>query len=299
MLPVVTVPGCVFFYIRQFPGGRWAGWVGIACVAAAYLTFLFISFVYGFEFMGIARRGESFSWSVAWYLWLLAWTAPASLAGAGAHRQPWRWIGVAASFVAFFLAVNYSARENHLGGIPHISINYFIVVQTLAIFSGLTNLLTLLRLKSTWYVVRLGTLSAGLVAAAAVDFLLISDASVSVPPFSQIAAVTGISCACGVVAISLFVSLRRNLMPERLADEPSRLTLICPVCQKKLEAAIGEGAAGQSACSHCGMIFLVQARLPRCPDCNYLLFMLQSDRCPKCGRAIERGASILGSAFSS
>jgi DNA-directed RNA polymerase subunit RPC12/RpoP len=97
-------------------------------------------------------------------------------------------------------------------------------------------------------------------------------------------------CGCGTVAIGVAAGLNRKMTPVRHADEPTRLTLICPVCQKKHEAAVGEGPAGQSACATCGLIFSVQARLPRCPECNYLLFMLQSDRCPECGHVITRGA---------
>ncbi|MGD0770219.1 MAG: hypothetical protein ABSB42_18710 [Tepidisphaeraceae bacterium] len=37
-----------------------------------------------------------------------------------------------------------------------------------------------------------------------------------------------------------------------------------------------------------GRIDAVRARAPRCPNCNYLLLMLQSDRCPECGAAVAR-----------
>ena len=40
----------------------------------------------------------------------------------------------------------------------------------------------------------------------------------------------------------------------------------------------------------CGLKFHIRLEEPRCPKCDYLLFMLQSDRCPECGTPVRGGA---------
>jgi len=59
------------------------------------------------------------------------------------------------------------------------------------------------------------------------------------------------------------------------------IRLTCPRCGEEQDLAAGEGQ-----CSRCGLKIRINIEEPRC-SCGYLLFRLEGDRCPECGRRIE------------
>ena len=77
------------------------------------------------------------------------------------------------------------------------------------------------------------------------------------------------------------------------------VALMCPVCRD--EQRLGTGPV---RCTSCGTLLTVELEEPRC-ECGYLLYQLQTEACPECGRAIApeqrgcrgdaaRSAAILG-----
>ena len=85
--------------------------------------------------------------------------------------------------------------------------------------------------------------------------------------------------------LSLLARLNRHLDRVPVLSEVREMTIICPGCQKKQTVGVGD-----SACSTCGLKFHIRVEEPRCPNCDYVLFMLQSDRCPECGTPVRGGA---------
>ncbi|MFG0251940.1 MAG: hypothetical protein ACF8NJ_03605 [Phycisphaerales bacterium JB038] len=87
--------------------------------------------------------------------------------------------------------------------------------------------------------------------------------------------------AAGIIAVPVLWKLQalreqtRTTLPQQLL-----VRLTCPRC-----ATAQEINAGAGACANCGLRINIDIEEPRCP-CGYLLFQLQGDRCPECGRAI-------------
>ncbi len=93
--------------------------------------------------------------------------------------------------------------------------------------------------------------------------------------------VFAILSAAGVILVPVFWKLQglkeqtRTTLPQRLL-----VRLICPRCES--EQAI---SAGTGKCRNCGLRLNIDVEEPRC-TCGYLLFQLQGERCPECGREI-------------
>ena len=68
---------------------------------------------------------------------------------------------------------------------------------------------------------------------------------------------------------------KRETMPGRI-----RLTMTCPRCRE--EQTFGMGAA---RCARCGFRMLIEVEEPRC-ECGYLLYRLEGEVCPECGRSV-------------
>lgn len=67
----------------------------------------------------------------------------------------------------------------------------------------------------------------------------------------------------------------------RTISRKLRLTMTCPECdQWQIHRP------GPARCGDCGLRYIVEIKEPRC-DCGYLLYQLQSNTCPECGKAFE------------
>jgi hypothetical protein len=75
--------------------------------------------------------------------------------------------------------------------------------------------------------------------------------------------------------------------PKPGDDEPGLLSgsmpvsITCPRCQSAVEAQSNK----ESRCGSCRLKIRVEVEEPRCP-CGYLLYELESDTCPECGKRI-------------
>jgi hypothetical protein len=76
-------------------------------------------------------------------------------------------------------------------------------------------------------------------------------------------------------------SVRRagRVAPGSLPGRP-RLELRCPDCGEQQTMS-----AGIERCRRCGLTIMIDVEEPRCA-CGYLLFNLQGDECPECGRKV-------------
>lgn len=92
----------------------------------------------------------------------------------------------------------------------------------------------------------------------------------------------------GLATIS--IAVRRENQPRgklvRTITRRVKMKMTCPQCQQWLEAA-----SGPARCDGCGLRMIIEIKEPRCV-CGYLLYELQGNVCPECGREIENHESM-------
>ncbi|MHC5007373.1 MAG: hypothetical protein ACYTGF_08470 [Planctomycetota bacterium] len=104
-------------------------------------------------------------------------------------------------------------------------------------------------------------------------------------PYGEVVSVISTSWGLGTLAAlgTVWVLVRMQSRKRPTTDSVSpgtRLRLTCPRC-----AAEQELPAGLVRCGSCRQALLIEVEEPRC-ECGYLLFRLEGDRCPECGRTI-------------
>ena len=269
---MTALPAILFLRFAALPPSRHAGRVGVALSAAVFvLTMLGTWAPDGFadeeKFFGTAAAVAG-----------LGILAVASLAGAGAApRRSWRWAGVAAAAVATAIAV-YAIWAD-----VRSDSGFFAVIVSVAAVVAHANVCLFVPLTPSQRWVRVVTIAAAVATAALVDVIVVADGSL---PFVQnLAAAAGIVASCGSLALLVLARLNRHLDLAPVLSEVREVTLVCPGCRRRQALNVGD-----SACATCGLRFHIRVEEPRCPTCGYLLYMLQSDRCPECGTPV-RGAA--------
>ncbi|MGA2440273.1 MAG: hypothetical protein ABSH08_04910, partial [Tepidisphaeraceae bacterium] len=274
--PVAAIPGALFFHVEGLRGGRLAGFLGMSLSAAAFALFLMAIWL---ESPWSGMREVSL-WETGWACWFFALASAASTAGAGTDRRHWRWVGLAASTLAFALGLDDVWTEKQAAS------DLFIVLTTLAILIGHANILWLCKLNERQRWLRWTTVAFAWFAGATIDYSAIYHLNVDI--ILRVEAAAGTCAACGTVAVAILTAFNRRVVPPSGDGvDATEITIVCPACRKKQAVPLANGI-GDSVCGGCGMIFSIRARAPRCPSCNYLLLMLRSDRCPECGASIER-----------
>ena len=99
----------------------------------------------------------------------------------------------------------------------------------------------------------------------------------------------GISFGWGIVSVVLVIcwaalvrTMVRSARKRESESIPQRfsLHLTCPKCSHEQTLP-----GGLTRCQACRFAMLIEVEEPRC-ECGYLLFKLQGDVCPECGRQI-------------
>ncbi|MHC4609815.1 MAG: hypothetical protein ACYS7M_05655 [Planctomycetota bacterium] len=88
---------------------------------------------------------------------------------------------------------------------------------------------------------------------------------------------------------TLWALVRRRKKKHPTTDSVSpgtRLRLTCPRCETEQELP-----SGLVRCGNCRQALLIEVEEPRC-ECGYLLFRLEGDRCPECGRTIPQAQHV-------
>jgi hypothetical protein len=96
----------------------------------------------------------------------------------------------------------------------------------------------------------------------------------------------GVLCiltACGSVITPILWKVQAMRRAGSVESVPIRVKigLECPRCHAKQSLM-----TGPTRCTECGLHITIDVEEPRCV-CGYLLYRLESDRCPECGRAIK------------
>jgi ribosomal protein L37E len=92
----------------------------------------------------------------------------------------------------------------------------------------------------------------------------------------------GIVAACGTVLAPILWKIQALRQATSGESIPSRLRVqvVCPRCGTAQALAVGP-----SQCAQCGLRITLKVEEPRCA-CGYLLYRLEGEQCPECGRPI-------------
>lgn len=155
-------------------------------------------------------------------------------------------------------------------------------IAIVAAVTAISNLLRLVRLQDTQQWVVRGTIAATTLTGALIAALiLLGKQNADTDLLGRLAAASALTTGCGALALIVLSRLnRQDTFPQEIPSV-TQMHLTCPICQMKQTAPIGE-----SRCGGCGLILDIRVKEPRCRQCNYLLLMLNSDRCPECGAVI-------------
>lgn len=275
-LGLTALPAILFLWLSSKPEAKVAGPVGTALSAVVFALFMIAVwhpdriFIFNDDWLGIVA-------SVAGFGVL----AVGSLAGVGVTpRRVWRWAGVVASIIGCTLAIYAICVDIHSGS------TIFAAIVSIAGVVPHANLCMLVPLAGAQKWVRVVTIAGAIVTAVIIDLLVLaSNNNTQFPLGENLAGAAGIITACGTLALGVLARLNRNLDRVPVLSEIKQIAVVCPGCQRKQTLNVGS-----STCPHCGLLFDIRLEEPRCPSCDYLLFMLQSDRCPECGTLV-RGAT--------
>jgi len=221
-------------------------------------------------------------WMTGWGIETIGGLACLLLVNLGCgDRRYFRWAGIVCCLVGFTIAM--------LGIWQERSENDFLariaaLVLIAAVAMAHINLILMARLKASQQWLQWGTMGFSLAAgtSAAIAVLFTDPSRIEDSFLLRIAAAGTIASGCGSLALVILSLFNRK--PEHAAQvvtEYKEILLACPSCATRQRVNLGD-----SACRTCGLQFFVKVTEPRCAACGYLLYRLQSDRCPECGAPV-------------
>jgi hypothetical protein len=267
------LPAIVFLRFRHVAVAK------IASVAGLVFTGLFLAFSFAGTWLprwlvGNATGSPYYEiredlWATSWILGVFGLLATMAIVNLGHDRRHWRWAGVACSAVTAWLVLMIVWTGGHLEE------RLVTPLVCTASFVAFANLVVLVKLPGGQQWLVRAVIICGAVTA-------LSVTAVSSWPrqdlLERLAAASAIVTGCATLAMAVLARLNRRIDVDALPPEFSEITLFCPACRKKQTLPLG-GAA----CSGCGLRLQIEAVVPRCSQCGYLLYHLQSSRCPECG----------------
>jgi hypothetical protein len=99
----------------------------------------------------------------------------------------------------------------------------------------------------------------------------------------KLIAVLSILTSCGTVVTPILALIEKVRRKDEPAAMERRITvkLVCPRCG--IEQTL---RSGRDKCTGCGLSIGIDIEEPRC-HCGYLLYRLEGDVCPECGRRVD------------
>jgi len=280
-LLLAAPPAMLFLRLVSTEQGRVAGWVGAAASAAAFVAMLVGSWLDG----SVLSSSNEKWWGTAAVIGLYGGLATASCFGIGGARRVLRLAGVVISASGLVIGLIGVWRDVHEGGLIAVAATCAAVVLAHA------NLAMLCPLNAGQRWVRVVTVVA-VVSAATLIFVSAwtkQDAAGEWDGAARGAGAAGIIAGCGSLALLILARLNRRMGTASAPQSITQVALVCPWCGRKQDAPLGE-----SSCAGCRLKFRIAVEEPRCPNCDYLLYMLQSDRCPECGTVVSGGTGVAG-----
>lgn len=288
-LTIAFILTCVFpamFYLwgRHVPSIRIASNVGVVLTIVTFAALM----VPTWDLDNLLGAGLSEEWyESAAATGVLGLLATLCLISINIPRQPkalWviRILGLATTVLTWGISV-YAIWAN-----LHEDNGTLTLLFSIGCMVALINLTLLVPLTSGLRWVRWGTLMTAAIAAVCADILALNKWSGSFDSLSRIGGAAGFMASCGSLALIILARINRPMTQAgREYREAKEVVLVCPGCRTKSTLPVGV-----SACRVCHLRFSIQVHEPRCTNCDYLLFMLTSDRCPECGTSIRPGDPV-------
>ncbi len=288
--------GIVFLRLHSAPFTRVAGLVGIVMVSVSFLMAIFAVWMSS----SWSRTNVEKWWPTTVTIGWLSVPLAMSLSGLGTpvrrfagetpapedgELRQWRWIGVAAGGIGAlaFLTARFWDIDRYISpGYQPASGNLLLrfagIAMIVSVYVGVANIVLLTPLQENQRWIGLGTLASGLATAAMAIAMIMSDDSESmVRLFGAVA----IPTVCGILALSSIARMNSRANFASVTQAQFMVNLTCPRCRNHLEMKPGPGA-----CDKCKLKIELKIEEPRCVKCGYLLYMLERDDCPECGKAI-------------
>ena len=279
---ISLLPAMFFLRVTSMPRARLAGWTGLGVCA---VTFLIFAITPWFNIAWV-RYGEWCGTGVS--IGTFGLLAAASLAGAGGDRRHWRYLGTLTSLAAAVMGIIGVWREVQTGEIA------FAMIASTAAFIAHANLVLLCPLKSAQRWLAFAAIATSFLTALFVDLLIVFNkglgGELSDSLLTRLAGASGILAGCSSLALLVLAALNRKSEFKPILAPISEYTLICPGCNRKQTLVTGE-----AQCPTCLLIIQATFKEPHCSKCGYLIFMLNSDRCPECGTPVRAADSESGS----
>jgi hypothetical protein len=214
--------------------------------------------------------------------WLLSGYGPGAVVClVGVRRSPaswWRWVGVVSAVTGFITVSVWTWN-------PEWDELETLTVWTISLlgFITYTNLAVLCRLSPGQNWLRIGAIGAAALTAGCINAL---QFTVPHEPEFLIRLTIGASivASCGLLATIILARVNRPLDLAPGVPLPDLITLICPRCQKKQTAPVGE-----ACCSRCRLRIKTSLDESRCPTCSYIIYGYDSPNCPECGTSVSDG----------
>lgn len=280
----VVIPGLVFLAIAARPQGRLAGSAGIALCVATFVSWMLA--IWGSHY----GAWPADDWAgTAGIFAIAALLVVANLFGTMASGRHWRFLGALAA--ATGIALGLIGVWSHAGGMPTVIVHSFIVAGVI----GGANVLVRLPLPAAQNWLRLAT--TGMLLVTGVLGMLVNQLASDgkFRSFDEIdvrlLTAASVVTSCGVLAIAVLMAFSRRFVVTQAHSiaEIKSIAVVCPRCATKLNAG-----RGQSTCTGCNLILLIQVAEPRCRKCNYNLLDLRADKCPECGEAVAGSLAATG-----
>lgn len=193
------------------------------------------------------------------------------------------WIGIIGSFTAWLIWLPLiwgdPWRWNSAINWDELLFKTGFTCTFAALWSTHYGLIMLLRLDQNWpRRVRTGTIIAASILTATGTLCMWGEIENDLT--FRFLAVIGILVGCGTMltpTIALLEIIQRRGGRESISSDV-RIKLTCPRCNAEQTLP-----TGPSQCQACGLRIDINVEEPRCA-CGYLLFKLEGDQCPECGR---------------
>jgi putative flippase GtrA len=272
-----TPPVMLALYVLRFERGRYAGFAGL--VACAISVALLLISIWGSAFLTRSWERDE-QWAASGFTVLaLGLLATGSVAGMEVQRRWWQFVGVTCavgSCIWYLLGIWHGLNLQ-----SQALLTALIGLSATIAHANLTGF-CLLNGYQRW--LRIASIAAVVLTATFVESMAIAnDLHDGDSLVARGAGASALAAACGTLAVVIVSRLNRKVARRTVPENVKQLTLICPWCGRKESLPLGS-----SACGGCGLKFEIRVEEPRCTHCDYLLYMMTSDKCPECGTPIDR-----------